>query len=50
MTDLVCLVADNSMQAAVSELLDRPHALGIRSITKEIPVHQERDSGCCYAP
>ena len=50
MTDLVCLVADNSMQAAVSELLDRPHALGIRSITKEIPVHRERDSGCCYAP
>lgn len=50
MTDLVCLVADNSMQAAVSELLDRPHALGIRSITKEIPVHQERDSGCCYDP
>ena len=50
MTDLVCLVADNSMQAAVSELLDRPHALGIRSITKEIPVHQERDSGCCYTP
>ena len=50
MMDLVCLVADKSMQAAVSGLLDRPHALGIRPITKEIPVHQERDPGCCHHP
>lgn len=50
MMDLVCLVADKNMQAAVSEILDRPRALGIRSITKEVPVHQERDPGCCYDP
>ena len=40
MMDLVSLVADKIMQA-VSGLLDRPHALGIRPITKEIPVHQQ---------
>ena len=49
MMDLVCLVADKSMEAAVSALLDRP-ALGIRQITKEVLVHQERDPGCCYYP
>ena len=40
MMDLVCLAADKIMQA-VSGLLDRPHVLGIRPITKEIPVHQQ---------
>ena len=50
MMDLVCLVADSSMKAAMSSLLERPNALGIRPITKEIPVHQERDPGCCHDP
>ena len=50
MTDLVCLVADSNMEAAVSGLLDRPRALGIRQITRKVPVHQEKDSGCCHYP
>ena len=48
--DLVCLVADRNMEAAISGLLDRPLALGIRQITKQIPVHQERDPGCFHDP
>ena len=50
MMDLVCLVADSNMKAAISGLLERPQALGIRPITKETPVHQERDPGCCHDP
>ena len=32
MTDLVCVVADKQIRAAVSGLLERPAALGIRPI------------------
>ena len=48
--DLVCLVADRNMEATISGLLERPHALGIRPITREVPVHEERDPGCCHHP
>ena len=50
MIDLVCLVADRNMREAVSALLLRHQALGIRQITKEILVHPEKDSGCCTRP
>ena len=50
MIDLVCLVADANMNAAISGLLGRPSALGIRSITSNILVHPERDPGCCHDP
>lgn len=44
--DLVALVADNNMQAAVSGLLTRPRALGIRQIDHKVLVHPRRDPGC----
>ena len=50
MKDLVCLVADRQIEATISALLNRPHALGIRPITKEILRHPEKDSGCCTRP
>ena len=46
--DLICLVADKNMEAAVSGLLTRPQALGIRPITEEILVHPRRDPGCFH--
>jgi hypothetical protein len=45
--DLIVLVADSNMQAAVSGLLSRGQALGIRPVDVEIPKHPQRDSGCC---
>ena len=48
MMDLVCLVADKNMEAAISGLLARPRALGMRSITAEILVHPRRDPGCFH--
>ncbi len=45
MKDLMCLVADKNMEAAVDGLLARPDALGIRSILYEIVVHPRRDPG-----
>ena len=48
MIDLVCLVADKNMEAAVSGLLARPEALGIRAITTEMIVHPRRDPGCFH--
>ena len=33
MMDLVCVVADKQIRAALSGLLERPRALGIRPIT-----------------
>ena len=50
MIDLFCLVADKSMAAAVSELLDRPASLGIRPITRQIIAHDRRDPGCFHYP
>ncbi len=46
MIDLVCLVADKNMEAAISALLMRPESLAIRPITNEILVHPHRDPGC----
>ena len=50
MKDLVCLVADGQIGATISALLDRPRALGIRPISKEILRHPESDSGCYTRP
>ena len=44
--DLVCVVADGQIEATISTLLDRPRALGIRPITKEIVRHPNSDPGC----
>jgi hypothetical protein len=48
MTDLVCLVADKNMEAALGGLLARPAALGIRGITHDVIVHPRRDPGCFH--
>ncbi len=45
MKDLLCLVADKDMEAAMAGLLGRPQALGIRRITCEVVVHPRRDPG-----
>ena len=50
MIDLVCVVADRQIEAAISGLLDRPSALGIRRIEKEILRHPGRDPGCYFYP
>ena len=44
--DLIVLVADRNMKYAVSGLLSRPKAIGIREIIPDIYVNQWRDSGC----
>jgi len=46
--DLLCVVADKNMEAAVSGVLDRPQALGIRAIRSEVFVHPRRDPGCFH--
>jgi hypothetical protein len=45
MNDLICLVADKNMEAAIAELLKRHAALRIRQITAEVFVHPRRDGG-----
>ena len=50
MRDLVCLVADKNMAAALEGLLNRPRALGIRAIQSETIVHPRRDPGCFHEP
>ncbi len=50
MMDLVCVVADKQIRAALAGLLERPRALGIRPITKEILLHPEHDPGCFHRP
>ncbi len=44
--DLVILVADKNMEAAVNGILSRPEALGIRKLQWESYAHPERDPGC----
>lgn len=44
--DLIVLVADRNIQATVTSLLNRYHALGIRQITFDIYTHLHRDPGC----
>jgi hypothetical protein len=46
--DLVCLVADKNMEAALGGLLGRPEALGIRPLQHDLPVHPRRDPGCFH--
>lgn len=48
MKDLVCLAADKNIEAAVSGLLTRPEALGIRDVTHDVVVHPRRDPGCYH--
>lgn len=48
MRDLVCLVADKNMQAALKGILSRHQALGIRPISFETIVHPRRDPGCYH--
>jgi hypothetical protein len=48
--DLVCLVADRSMEAAIEAVLRRHQALEIRPIEFETLVHPERDPGCFHEP
>ena len=44
--DLVLLVADKSIAQAITGLLQRTQALGMRRIDWEMRVHQQRDPGC----
>jgi hypothetical protein len=48
--DLVCIVADRSIEAAIEAVLRRPQALGIRPLEFETLVHPERDPGCFHDP
>ncbi len=50
MIDLVCLVADKSMEAVVGTLLKKHHALGTRPILAEIIQHPQHDPGCYGDP
>jgi hypothetical protein len=44
--DLIVLVANADMEAAVRGLLSRPSALGIRPISFDVKRHVQRDAGC----
>lgn len=44
--DLVVLVADKDMEQALTGLLGRPGALGVRTLKHQIFRHPQRDSGC----
>jgi hypothetical protein len=44
--DLIVLVADKNMEAAIRGILNRHDSLGIRRITFDIYVHLHRDPGC----
>jgi len=46
--DLVCLLADKSIEAAIDGVLRRPEALGIRAIEFETVVHPRRAPGCFH--
>lgn len=46
MKDLVILAADKDMEHALTGLLARPRALGIRPIAFDVFVHPEHDPGC----
>ncbi len=50
MIDLVCLVADKSMEAVVAAVLQRHQALGIRPIQARILRHPQNDSACYHDP
>ena len=46
--DLLCLVADRNMSAAVAGLLSRPESLGIPTIEYRLETHPRHDPGCFY--
>ena len=46
--DLVCLVADKNMEAAIEQLFKRPESLGTRVFKPKIVMHPEHDSGCFH--
>ena len=46
--DLIVLVPDRNMEAAISGLLCRSEALAIRPVTFHIYMHIERDPGCYH--
>jgi hypothetical protein len=46
--DMIALVADRNMEAAIGGLLSRHRALSIRQADVEILRHPQRDSGCCH--
>ena len=48
MIDLVCLVADKNLEAAIDGILRRPKAIGIREVQGELVVHPQRDPGCFH--
>jgi len=45
--DIVILVADKNIEAAVGGLLSRTESLCIRTVDAEILRHPQKDSGCC---
>jgi hypothetical protein len=46
--DIVVLVPDKNMEAAVRGLLSRPGALSIRALQWKVYIHIERDPGCFH--
>lgn len=48
MIDLVCLLADKSIEATLVGILGRPSALAIRPVEIETVVHPRRDPGCFH--
>ena len=46
--NLLCLVADKNMSAAISGLLSRPESLGIQTIEYRLETHPRRDPGCFH--
>ena len=48
MNDLLVLVPDRNTEQAITGLLARPAALGIRQILHQILVHPGRDPGCAH--
>lgn len=44
--DLVCLVADSDMKAAIEQLFERPKSLGTRDFKFKVLKHQKHDPGC----
>jgi hypothetical protein len=47
LADLLILVADRNMEAAVAGILARRKSLGIRQIVTDLRRHPRKDSGCC---
>jgi hypothetical protein len=47
--DLLVLVADRNLEAAVQGILSRPRSLGTRDIAFDLRVHPRKDPGCCRA-